>query len=355
MANLDFHKNARGQTVYGREVDMAAMTLWRPTVAQVREVIQRHFVVGSDFSAMPIDPVNYKYAPSQREVEAVERLAHDAVRYGRMIDFGYLPNAVIKQGGERGGPLWNAGGLGQPFTDPWILYHTWDVFDADGAPADEHREPGAPAEVAVYLINPLAGPFGNVEVCELQPASFNDEKLLVISDRGVFFVVEGALPENKYECSITPSMLRFMTGPAQAHADVLNNNSAPAAAAAGNIGDPLMTALLILNTRGVDRETVVAPEKVNRARARKGAPLIPNYDRVNSGPYVTAIMARRSGRQGVPKGGTHASPTPHLRLGHPRTYSSGRSIFIQDTLVNVTEEQRKAFRSNRSHYAIRKG
>jgi hypothetical protein len=40
-------------------------------------------------------------------------------------------------------------------------------------------------------------------------------------------------------------------------------------------------------------------------------------------------------------------------MGHPRHYATGRSIWIADTLVNATEEQRRSFKSNRSHYAVR--
>jgi hypothetical protein len=40
-------------------------------------------------------------------------------------------------------------------------------------------------------------------------------------------------------------------------------------------------------------------------------------------------------------------------MGHPRNYATGRSIWIADTLVNATEEQRAGFKANRSHYEVR--
>lgn len=331
-----------GERLPGLEVDARSIGPWRPTVAGVREAALRWHVTAADFSQqMPLDPLGKLFMPRLHEIEAIADATRDAVTYGRVIDFGFLPNEVIKFGGMRGGPLWNSGAYGQPFREPWVLYHTWDY------------EPGGPHAVAVYLVSlaDLDNPCGDCEVVELQPTQFGEEqRVLLICDRVIFEAdPDSPLADAKYRCRSAPAMLRYLNGPGS---DRINQGTTPEGAAAGNCGDPLMTALMILNTRGIERETVEPPPKLNKSRMRSGKPPIPPYDRIDSGPYVTAILSRRRPR-GEPKGGTHASPTPHIRLGHPRTYANGSRSLIRDTLVNVTDEARAAFQRSRSHYVIR--
>jgi hypothetical protein len=114
----------------------------------------------------------------------------------------------------------------------------------------------------------------------------------------------------------------------------------------------------IIGDAGATRETVTAPEKLQRARRRSGKPPIPPYERVPTEAYVTAIMARGAPKLRGEGMGSHASPEPHLRRGHIRTYATGRTSLIADTLVNFSEEAKAAFRRgsffpNRSHYAAK--
>ena len=113
-----------------------------------------------------------------------------------------------------------------------------------------------------------------------------------------------------------------------------------------------MTGLMILNTRNMPRNKVVASEKLNGSCVKRGKPIIPPYDRIDSSPYVTAILSRQDRVAGA-KGGTHASPMMHIRRGHIRNYASGERRFISDTLVNATEDMRKQFVSQRSHYVVK--
>ncbi|HEY2617480.1 MAG TPA: hypothetical protein VGI78_09105, partial [Acetobacteraceae bacterium] len=155
-----------------------------------------------------------------------------------------------------------------------------------------------------------------------------------------------------YHALPAPYALRFITD--QVARAQINDGGTPGSAAAANVGDPLMTALLILNTRGVERETIAASEKLQKARRKSGKLPIPSYQRVNAAPYVTAIQMRGKARaRGEDQGGTHASPVPHLRIGHPRTYADGHVTFIRDTLVNVEASQRAEFLRTRSHYTVK--
>jgi hypothetical protein len=306
---------------------------WDPTVVQMRDAIQDGRICAIDFGEMmQLQPRGHSYRVKQDEVELANVMALEAVTAGRVIDFGFLPNAVLKHGGNRGGPLWNISALPMPFQEPWILYHRWE------------------GQTGIYLINPSAHADA-FEVVELQPAAVDGDKVLLIGDRGEFHKVAGELPDKRYDALMVPSAARFAASAEDRQR--INNGGTPEAAAAGNVGDPVMTALLIFNTRNVERETVRAPEKLQKARRRSGKPLIPDYDRINAAPYVTAITLRSAPYRGEGKGGTHRSPVPHIRLGHPRTYSTGRSIFIRDTLVNVPADRREEFKSSRSHYVVK--
>ena len=74
----------------------------------------------------------------------------------------------------------------------------------------------------------------------------------------------------------------------------------------------IMGLTMIINTKGVPKERTEPPRKPNKARAAKGLPLLPYTTRVSTAMYMAA--ERSEG------GGTHASPRPHRRRAHVRTY-----------------------------------
>jgi hypothetical protein len=337
MLKTQMVNHPRYGMIEGLEISPGDLESWPATIGQVRDAMLGRHVVGPNFA--PWCGVNQaeadNFAPSIGEVERISEMCCEAVRYGRMIDFGFLPNDAIKQGGRRGGPLWSRGFIGMPFLEPWVLYHTWE----DGP--------------AVCLVNPKGDrPTGNDwEVCELTPSLVKGDRMLCIGDRGLFKFPETAIVDwNKYGAHMSPNTIRYMPGEIGRQ---INNGDSPGGSAAGNVGDPVMLALMILNTRNIVRETIRAPAKLNKARLKNRHEPIPPYDVVHSAPYVTAIANRRSGVRGEDQGGHHASPIPHLRIGHPREYASGRTIFIKDTLVNAGETARDAF-LNRSHYEVKR-
>jgi hypothetical protein len=344
-----FIKTPDGQVIFGQELTMSLDMEWRPTVPQVRDAVLEFRVTGFNSANLPLLPEASEYASTQKEVELISLQCRKAVQTGRVIDFGHLPNLVISECAKRGGKLWNMGALGFPFSDPWICYHTWDhriLWQGEGP--QPHVLPETKA-IAVYLVNrPTDATF---EVVELQTMKLSHQHLLVIGDRGMFMVPP---PGADYDhiSSVAPSILRFVAD--EQFRTLQNNGVTPQQAASCNIGDPIICCLMILATRGVDRETIRAPEKLQRARMRSRKPPIPNYDRVKSEPYVTAILSRGHRERGEALGGHHASPQFHIRMGHPRNYATGRSIWIADTLVNATDEQRAGFKANRSHYEVRR-
>jgi hypothetical protein len=87
---------------------------------------------------------------------------------------------------------------------------------------------------------------------------------------------------------------------------------------------------MIINTKGVRKERSAPPEKPNKARVKAGKPLLPWVTRVYTDVYNKAIE---------PGTGTHASPRPHRRRAHIRTYPATQyreaySIPIAAMLVN---------------------
>jgi hypothetical protein len=321
--------------IRGFEAEIAGITAWSPVVTQVRERCLSHNVTGTG-TIDDIPREMRRFCASQIEVETVASICAEAAQAGRLIDFGDWTNDVIMYAGFRGGPLYGRGMIGHPFRDPYLFMHTWEGV------------------VAIYLVNPLeankAG--GDFEAVELNPLVIAGQRVLMISDRVLVSPQRTADIDNysKYYCEAIPSVWRML---AAEHSEDKAGRS-PQNAAASNVLDPVMTALLILSTRGIVRERVETPPKLARARMKNGKPPIPPYERVSSAPYVTAISLRKvRGRKLEGQGGHHASPVMHLRMGHTRTYASGVQTFVRDALVNATDEARAAWSGNRSHYTVK--
>lgn len=107
-------------------------------------------------------------------------------------------------------------------------------------------------------------------------------------------------------------------------------------------------AIAILNTHGCSIDLKRAPGVTNARRKRLGKGALPAHHDVDASEYVTALRATAGSAD---RGGTHASPIPHLRRGHERVLSDGKRIWVRSALINVRNEgaiafveRRKAFR-----------
>jgi hypothetical protein len=334
---------------------------WTPTVARVRDAILSHNYIAMDPPGFP--ELRSLMSPTQKEVDAMGDDLTAACQGGRFIDFGVVPNTVIQRQGERGARLYARRFIGQPFMTPWIFMHRWEGL---APPGMEKWVEGREA-VAIYCVQATTDdPCGQCEVVELEPMTINGRDMLVFGDRALLIECYEEDPDNanhgKYYARAVPGIWRVMDAmrraedPAQAPEAYIN----AAKGAGGNLLDPLMTALLILNTNGIDRRTIEAPVKLNKQRAKHGKFAIPAYDIINTEPYVTAILRRGQPRvRGEDQGGTHAAPEMHYRMGFDRTLRSGKTSWVRDTLVNATDEARAAFVANRgaqmrrSHYEVR--
>ena len=92
------------------------------------------------------------------------------------------------------------------------------------------------------------------------------------------------------------------------------------------IAGMVMSLAMLLNTNGVNIERIGAPEKLNRARAKKGRTPIPAYNIVKIKPIQESTIEN--------KGGTHTSPRIHYRRGHIRTLPSGAKTWVKAYIVS---------------------
>ena len=94
-------------------------------------------------------------------------------------------------------------------------------------------------------------------------------------------------------------------------------------------GACLMAMVGFINTKGTKLERVTPKQGANAKRERQGKRLIPEYTIVKIDPEIIKTYAA--------KGGTHASPRPHLRRGHIRRLDEERKTVIRPTFVNAID------------------
>jgi len=218
-----------------------------------------------------------------------------------------MPNALIKREAERAASLYFGKHIGHPFRTPYALFHAWERI------------------ASVYLVIPEGdgAPGCLFSAAELQPAVLDNRLVFIISD---WVLIERWTPGTYYSRIITSHIYSAFGEQRSAPQAIINN-----------IADPVMLALLLLATDGVEVGRTVPPGKLNRARVKSGKQPIPPHWKIITEPYVTALM-QRGHRRTEGKGGTHASPIPHLRRGHLRHLHErhgGATIWIRDALVLI--------------------
>lgn len=81
----------------------------------------------------------------------------------------------------------------------------------------------------------------------------------------------------------------------------------------------------VLTCTNVSTETICAPTKINKARARRGK--LPFYE------YKTLVIHENSHHRVAGLGGTHSAPRLHYRRGHIRRLSGGRKTWVRPSMV----------------------
>ncbi len=298
-----------------------------------------------------------KYMPRQTELNVLNDMARYAVDRGQVIDFGHWPNSFIQDTAKRVGHLYTQGALPMPFTTPWIFLHSWSDERKELELATEFKltdRDFREMQSSAYLIHPIPKEKGqhcvDFEGCCLEGFNIGGLDFLGVGDRVFFDAEKSQESPDEYHVQCIPMQWRF--------GDVLDKVPGirkvygwndPQQAAVGNICDPLVTALALLNTRGIEQETVSVSERLNKARVKNKKPQIPPYRKVNSATYIAALRHHERQR-GEPTGDKRASPVMHIRIGHFRNYKKGTRTFIYDTLVKADEAAKEAFKSTRTHY-----
>jgi hypothetical protein len=253
----------------------------------------------------------------------------EAIKSGRLFDLGFLPNAVIASEAGRAATLFHGGHIGHPFRKPYCLFHRWEGGGSIYAisQGDFHHLTDGAAQEDAFMI------------CEARCIRVAGKTALLMADAALFHI---DIERKGY----TGMVIRSALHDAQP-------DDPPPPGSLGNLVDPVMTALLLLNTDGVPVDRIPAPEKLNKQRAKNLKPLIPAHWRVNTDDYVTALTARRTPGAKHALGGHHSSPVPHLRRGHSRhlhAMHGGGTVWIRDAVVNLKNGNEESVYLGRSFY-----
>jgi hypothetical protein len=230
------------------------------------------------------------------------------VAEGRMINFDFLPNQLLKEESTRSRHMFEAGELQHPY-DYWVALSRWEGGSCG------------------YYIAPHPYRPNQTLVVELYGVSFPHGVELIIIYDIVSIEVRGI-----DDTLIHPFDTTIQNSPKQ-----LQERGA-------NSLDPLVTMLRILADASIPIVDVPAPEKLNRKRITQGKPPIPPHMEVHTRDYVAQFKSARSPK-GEYKGGHHASPISHWRRSHKRTLADGRIIPVRQTKVNwrASEELHRLF------------
>lgn len=109
-----------------------------------------------------------------------------------------------------------------------------------------------------------------------------------------------------------------------------------------SIADGIASLSMMLATKGVLVKRDEPTQKQQKARVKKGRPLLSVVTYVEAQRYYAAM-------ENVEKG-HHASPVPHLRRGHIRCLDENRKVWVRDTIVNC---KRLSDLQERDHYEVK--
>jgi len=224
-----------------------------------------------------------------------------AVAEGRMIDFGYIPNDVIKAESIRSRRMFEAGEFHHPF-ESWLGISSWE------------------GGLNGYYITPHPFRPDDILVIELYGVDLPDVAPAIVVYDMVTIRVEG--PSNTI---VSPARMKYPAGVIETEQEQRNRGS--------NSLDPLVVMLRLLADASIPITVTEAPDRLNRARAKQGRHLIPGHTTVHTKDYIASLRAATAARR-AGGGGTHASPTAHWRRAHVRHLADGKIISVRSSRVN---------------------
>ena len=235
------------------------------------------------------------------------------VAEGRMIDFGFIPNELMKQESLRSRRMFEAGEFQHPY-DTWLAIAGWE------------------GGMCGYLFMPHPEYPERIVCIELYgvsvPHAHGADAILIYDIVGI--EVEGTGKTRLYPA---PMLTHLTDTPELLALEARGANSL----------DPLVTMLRLLADASIPIIDRPAPIKLNKARAKQGKFPIPPHAAVLTKDYVSAFQTARA--SGHAEKGTHASPIAHWRRAHKRMLADGRIIPVRSSKVNWrdTEEIHRLF------------
>ena len=98
-----------------------------------------------------------------------------------------------------------------------------------------------------------------------------------------------------------------------------------------NLFEPLICMLGRLNAQGIERERIDPPEKLNKARVKKGKHPLVSYTKVKIAPYRPPL-----GHSG-PRDEDYTPKRYHFRRGHIRRFANGQKTWVNSCFVGCPE------------------
>lgn len=246
---------------------------------------------------------------NQQDLDFIQGNISTAVAEGRMIDFGYVPNEIMKQDSVRSRHLFEAGELMHPYEN-WVGVMAWE------------------GGMNGYYICPNPSSPAQTLVVELYGVSIPNliDAILVYDIIGVEVIGEGNTVVHPHPTVINETM------------QTLHKRGA-------NSIDPLVTMLRLLADASIPIVNVPAPDKLNKQRIKRGKPPIPDHTVVRTADYVAHWQATKPQTRPTRGAGHHASPVAHWRRSHKRTLASGLVVPVRSSKVNWrdTEEMHRLF------------
>jgi hypothetical protein len=240
------------------------------------------------------------------DFEKIAQEVETTVKQGRMIDFGYVPNAVIKAESTRARDAFEAGELIHPYEDGWVGTMAWEGgFNG-------------------YYVSPAVGP-GELVVVELYGT-----KAPTGHDILLFYDAVGIRP--------VPGKTLLSPYPMPHRLNAFDELQSERMRASNSL-DPLVTMLRMLADASIPISRFEPPTKLNKAHAKAGKPLIPSHAIVHTNDYVSQLTARSSRRTAGDGTGRHASPVAHWRRSHLRHLSNERVVKVRSSKVNWRDHE----------------
>jgi hypothetical protein len=274
---------------------------------------------------------------SSNKIEAgFFRMAAEAAAKAEVFEFGDVPEKRLKDEAKRGGELYNAKLLDLPYSsviywyncvpEPETVSSLTEIYDkhTDGKLPLSSILTEAGVRFMTLAFNKRAlGIDENIgsSICALDFSRLNDmlKQEIDVRRKEGFALISGGVFSSANKSDWEGNLYYPMDDEF-----FEKNGKAPAL---GSLADGVMSMSMILQTKGIGLRREEPSEKLNKKRAASGKPLMPAVTYVNAKAYFEAARNTR-------RGGSHASPVPHLRRGHIRTYEDGRKVWIRDALVN---------------------